>query len=75
MKCFICFDEIETSDRFFIGLDIPYVNILVHKVCWRGIRDEMLEYFTVNYTRLEEHVSQIKNRKPIKMRNLTHKTG
>ena len=69
MSCIFCDLEV-TDNRFWLGLDVPYVNLLVHKSCWRNNRDSLNEFFTNNYPKLLDNILLQSNKK-IKNRSKT----
>jgi hypothetical protein len=45
MICIVCKEEVlKTDDKFYLGLDKPYVNLPLHRKCWLSIKDK-LNYF------------------------------
>ncbi len=40
MPCFHCNEKVlESDNKFYLGLDIPYINLLFHRVCFWSIKD------------------------------------
>ena len=47
MMCFFCSKEIDdSSEKFMLGLDKPYVNLWFHRDCWRKIKNNFEDYFS-----------------------------
>lgn len=47
MICFVCDKDILTEDlKFILPLEVPYANILIHRTCWRDIKDDLISYFS-----------------------------
>jgi hypothetical protein len=44
MKCFECGKDVARSDEFFIGVDRPYVNLILDSECYRKIKDGSKDY-------------------------------
>ena len=38
--CFYCDKEINPDqEKYFVGLDIPYINLIFHRICYKSIPD------------------------------------
>ena len=52
--CFYCnkptLGGSKTTDRYMLGIDIPYVNLWFHKLCFENIKMDILAYLTENVT-------------------------
>ncbi len=37
MICIFCLKDVKDDDeKFWIGLDVPYINLITHRVCFRN---------------------------------------
>ena len=54
MKCFKCGKSIEGL-KSILPLDRPYVNLLMHRDCYKSIEDE-LEYVIKHYDRIIQYI-------------------
>ncbi len=54
MKCFHCREPIEGL-KSILPLDRPYVNLYMHRECYKGIDDE-LAYVKKHYDRIIQYI-------------------
>jgi hypothetical protein len=49
MMCIFCKEEIQDGDKvFYIGLDIPYINLKTHYSCFREHKHNVNEFLREN---------------------------
>lgn len=47
--CPVCNEELLADQKkFMIPVEVPYLNIFVHRECWRIIKDDLLNFLTKN---------------------------
>jgi hypothetical protein len=47
MICIVCKEEVlGTDDKTMLGIDKPYINLWLHKACYRSIIDDLDSFFT-----------------------------
>jgi len=69
MICFDCKKDIEDSNYMMVGLDIPYVNIYFHKICYLKIKDINV-YFTKNVNFVYNYSRQMEKNSGKRRKNL-----
>ena len=53
--CPVCTKTIEDyDDKFLLGVDIPYDNILLHRDCWNKIRGNLKEWLIEYYANIRK---------------------
>jgi uncharacterized protein YmfQ (DUF2313 family) len=58
--CIVCKkDVLKTDDKKMIGLEIPYVNLYIHKECYNEIKDTLEEFMKEN---LECYLREMKKK-------------
>ena len=65
MKCFKCEKEIDGL-KSILPLDRPYVNLFMHRDCYKSIDDELL-YVIENEERIVEYIYAL-DLKPLRKR-------
>jgi len=50
--CIVCKKEIlDIDSKFMIALEVPYLNLYVHRSCWMEIRNNLDEFMSDNLER------------------------
>jgi hypothetical protein len=45
MLCIVCEKEVLPQDeKFYLGVDIPYINLQLHRTCWKDIKDNYCDF-------------------------------
>lgn len=66
MICIFCKEEVqESDDKFWVGLDIPYINLITHRACFRENKFRLNEVLQrekeLIYKILEEFNGKVKS--------------
>lgn len=49
MVCIVCNNTVLSSDaKFMLALDIPYLNLYLHKSCYKKIQNHINEFLSEN---------------------------
>lgn len=57
-ECIICKKEIlDTDIKFMIAIETPYINIMVHRLCWR---EHNVELANILKNSLDEYINKQK---------------
>lgn len=52
--CIGCWETVTNEDEIYqVGLEIPYMNLYLHRACYRKIQNNILEYLKEN---LEKYI-------------------
>jgi len=55
MICIYCKKEIKKGDdKFMLGLEKPYINLPLHRGCYKKIKNNLLEFLNEN---LEDYLN------------------
>ncbi len=58
-KCFHCEKELKEDETVFMyAIDRPYVNLWFHPRCFAKIEDNLLDYFSSNYNKIEAFIRE-----------------
>jgi len=54
-KCIVCDIQLEQEDdKFMVALEVPYMNLFLHKDCYNKIKDILLDFLIKN---LEKYIN------------------
>lgn len=68
--CILCDLPVKDEDLiFYIGLDIPYVNILVHRACFKANKDNLNDVLALNVEKVYNYIREL-NKSPIKSKKI-----
>lgn len=64
MMCIICGEDIQSSDDItYIGLDKPYINLKVHRSCFKNHKTKINEIIKNNQELLLQQIREQNNGK------------
>lgn len=73
IKCIICDLPIGDGDTiFYLGLDIPYVNIKLHRECFHNIKHNINEFLALNVKKVYNYIEEM-NKNKLKSKNTRRK--
>jgi hypothetical protein len=76
MNCILCEEQIlKEQDKMMVGLDIPYINIWFHRICYREISSFLNEFLQKNFEKwYNNYMEEVKNdEKSKKYRSISRK--